>query len=145
MFVLYREETSSTNPCALTVAQLSIQHCKMESRHLSDFSIWCFLFKSIDQISRISTVVNYYIVSDFWISDIRWHIWNSHPRRLSLGQNTAFIKVTIKLSRRIDTNKIRVEKNKLNGKYLTLLRINTTVDINDSLCIYCKKLWAKLN
>ena len=31
--VLLREETSNTNPCALTVIQLSIRQCKIESRH----------------------------------------------------------------------------------------------------------------
>ena len=49
----------------------------------------------------------------------------------------------IKLSRRKDANKIRSEKKKLKGKNLTSLGINTPVYINDSLCIYYKKLWAK--
>ena len=31
--VLLKVETSNTSPCALTVIQLSIQQCKMESRH----------------------------------------------------------------------------------------------------------------
>ena len=52
-------------------------------------------------------------------------------------------KVIIKLSRRKDANKIHSEKKKLKGKNLTSLGINTPVYINDSLCIYYKKLWAK--
>ena len=52
-------------------------------------------------------------------------------------------KVIIKLSRRKDANKIRSEKKKLKGKNLTSLGINAPVYINDSLCIYYKKLWAK--
>ena len=52
-------------------------------------------------------------------------------------------KVIIKLSRRKDANKIRSEKKKLKGKNLTSLGINTPVYINDSLCIYYKKLWPK--
>ena len=40
-------------------------------------------------------------------------------------------------------NKIRSEKKKQKGKNLTSLGINTPVYINDSLCIYYKKLWAK--
>ena len=32
---------------------------------------------------------------------------------------------------------------KLKGKNLTSLGVNTSVYINDSLCIYYKKLWAK--
>ena len=34
-------------------------------------------------------------------------------------------------------------KKKLQVKTLTLLGVNRPVYINDSLCIYCKKLWAK--
>ena len=49
-------------------------------------------------------------------------------------------KVIIKLSRRKDANKIRSEKKKLRGKNQTSLGINTPVYINDSLCIYFKKL-----
>ena len=49
----------------------------------------------------------------------------------------------IKLSRRKDANKIRSEKKKLKGKNLTSLGINTPVYVNDSLCTYYKKLWAK--
>ena len=49
----------------------------------------------------------------------------------------------IKISRRKDANKIRDEKKKLRGKNLTSLGINAPVYINDSLCIYYKKLWAK--
>ena len=52
-------------------------------------------------------------------------------------------KVIIKLSRRKDANKIRSEKKKLKGKNLISLGINTPVYINDSMCIYYKKLWAK--
>ena len=52
-------------------------------------------------------------------------------------------KVIIKLSRRKDINKIRSEKKKLKGKSLTSLGINTPVYINDSLCLFYKKLWAK--
>ena len=52
-------------------------------------------------------------------------------------------KVIIKLSRRKDANKIRSEKKKLKGKKLISLGINTPVYINDSMCIYYKKLWAK--
>ena len=51
-------------------------------------------------------------------------------------------KVIITLSRRKDANKIRAEKKKLKGKNLTSLGINTPVYINDSLCIYYKKLWV---
>ena len=51
--------------------------------------------------------------------------------------------VIIKLSRWKDANKIRSEKKKLKGKNLTSLGINTPVYINDSLCIYYKKLWPK--
>ena len=101
-------------------------------------------FKLIDQISWISAVVNYYIVSGIWISDIRQLIWNSRSkmkrRRLSLGQNTAFKKVTIKLCRWKDVNKICVEKKKPKGKNLTSFGINTPVYINDSLLAKCKKL-----
>ena len=53
-------------------------------------------------------------------------------------------KVIIKYSRQKDANKIRYEKKKLKGKNLTLLEINIPVYINNSLCIYYKKLWAKL-
>ena len=49
-------------------------------------------------------------------------------------------KVIIKLSRWKDANKIRSEKKKLKGKNLTSLGINTSVYINDSLCMYYKKL-----
>ena len=51
-------------------------------------------------------------------------------------------KVIIKLSRRKDANKIRSEKKKLKGKNLIWLGINTPVYINDSMCIYYKKIWA---
>ena len=36
-----------------------------------------------------------------------------------------------------------LKKKKSKGKNLTSLGINTPVYINDSLCIYYKKLWAK--
>ena len=49
----------------------------------------------------------------------------------------------IKLSRQKHANKICSEKKKLKGKNLTWLGINMPVYINDSLCIYYKKLWAK--
>ena len=49
-------------------------------------------------------------------------------------------KVIIKLSRRKDSSKIRSEKEKLKGKNLTSLGLNTPVYINDSLFIYYKKL-----
>ena len=48
-------------------------------------------------------------------------------------------KVVIKLS----IQRIRSKKNKLKGKNPTSLGINTPVYINDSLCIYYKKLWVK--
>ena len=51
--------------------------------------------------------------------------------------------VIIKLFRRKDASKIRSEKKKLMGENLTSLGISTPVYINDSLCIYYKKLWAK--
>ena len=51
-------------------------------------------------------------------------------------------KVIIKFPKRKDVNKIRAEK-KLKGKNLTSLGINMSVYINDSPCIYYKKLCAK--
>ena len=52
-------------------------------------------------------------------------------------------KVIIKFSRRKDVNKVQAEKRKLKGKNLTSLGINKPIYINDSLCTYYKKLWAK--
>ena len=52
-------------------------------------------------------------------------------------------KVIIKFSRRKDANKVRTDKKKLKGKNLTSLGINKPIYINDSLCTYYKKLWAK--
>ena len=52
-------------------------------------------------------------------------------------------KVIIKFSKRKDANKVRTEKKKLKGKNLTSLRINKPIYINDSLCTYYNKLWAK--
>ena len=54
-------------------------------------------------------------------------------------------KVIVKFSRSKDANKVRTEKKKMKGKNLTSLRINKPVYINDSLCAYYKKLWAKCN
>ena len=52
-------------------------------------------------------------------------------------------KVTIKFSRCKDANKVRTRKKKLKGKNLTSLGINKPIYINDSLCTYYKKIWAK--
>ena len=56
---------------------------------------------------------------------------------------TAFKKSDNQVIQTKDTNKIRAEKKKWKGKNLTSLGINTPVYINDNLCIYYKKLWAK--
>ena len=52
-------------------------------------------------------------------------------------------KVTVKLSRRKDANKIRLLKKDLKSMNLSSLSINSAVYINDSLCIYYKMLWGK--
>ena len=52
-------------------------------------------------------------------------------------------KVIIKCSRHKGANKVRTEKKKLKLKNLTSLGINKPIYINDSLCTYYKKLWAK--
>ena len=52
-------------------------------------------------------------------------------------------KVIIKFLKHKDANNVRTKKEKLKGKRLTSLRINKPIYINDSLCTYCKKLWAK--
>ena len=52
-------------------------------------------------------------------------------------------KVTIKMSRHKDANKIRRAKKKLKGLDLSSIGINSPVFINDSLCRYYKNLWAK--
>ena len=44
---------------------------------------------------------------------------------------------------RKDANKVRTEKKKLKGKNLTSLGINKPIYINDSLCTYYRKLWAR--
>ena len=56
---------------------------------------------------------------------------------------TAFKKSDNQVIQTKDTNKIRAEKKKWKGKNLTSLGINAPVYINDNLCIYYKKLWAK--
>ena len=53
-------------------------------------------------------------------------------------------KVVIKFSRQKGANKVRAEKKKLKEKNLTSLGINKPIYMNDSLCTYYKKLWAKL-
>ena len=52
-------------------------------------------------------------------------------------------KIIIKFSKRKDGNKVRTEKKKVKGKNLTSLGINKPTYINNSLCTYYKKLWAK--
>ena len=52
-------------------------------------------------------------------------------------------KVIIKFSRRKNANKVRSKKRKLKSKNVTSLGINKPIYINDSLCTYYKKLWAK--
>ena len=49
----------------------------------------------------------------------------------------------LKMSRRKDPYKIRRAKKKLKGLDLSSIGINSAVLINDSLCRYCKNLWAK--
>ena len=52
-------------------------------------------------------------------------------------------KVIIKFSKLKNANKVRTKRKKLKGKNLTSLGINKPIYINDSLCTYYKKLWAK--
>ena len=52
-------------------------------------------------------------------------------------------KVIVKLSRRKDSNKIRLLKKGPKGMNLSSLGINSAVYINDSLCTYYKMLWGK--
>ena len=52
-------------------------------------------------------------------------------------------KVIIKFSEHKYTNKVSTKKKKLKRKNLTSLGINKPIYINDSLCTYYKKLWAK--
>ena len=52
-------------------------------------------------------------------------------------------KITIKMSRRKDADKIRRAKKKLKGLDLSSIGINSAVFINDSLCRCYKNLWAK--
>ena len=52
-------------------------------------------------------------------------------------------KVIIKLSKRKNADKIRQVKNKLKSLNLESMGISSPIFINDSLCAYYKKLWAK--
>ena len=52
-------------------------------------------------------------------------------------------KVIIKFWRRKDANKVRTETKRLKGKNLTSLGIYRPIYINDRLCTYYKKHWAK--
>ena len=52
-------------------------------------------------------------------------------------------KVIIKLSKRKDADKIRQVKKKLKSLNLESMGISSPIFINDSLCAYYKKLWAK--
>ena len=60
-----------------------------------------------------------------------------------IKSNAGLKKVIIKMSRHKDADKIRRAKNKLKGLDLSLIGINSAMFINDSLCLYCKNLWAK--
>ena len=67
------------------------------------------------------------------------NVEDSHWIKSSKGAK----KVIVKLSRRKDANKIRLLKKGPKGVNLSLLSINSTVYINDSLCTYFKMLWCK--
>ena len=52
-------------------------------------------------------------------------------------------KVIVKLSRRKDAEEIRKARKKLKSLNLSSIGIESPIYINDSLCVYYKKLWAK--
>ena len=52
-------------------------------------------------------------------------------------------KASLKLSRRKDSDEIRMVRSKLKTTDLKPIRITTPVYINGSLCFYIKKLWSK--
>ena len=67
------------------------------------------------------------------------HIKACHWIKSNAGLNI----VNIKMSRRKDADKIQKKKKKLESLDLSSIGINSGVFINDSLCRYCKDLWAK--
>ena len=59
-----------------------------------------------------------------------------------LKSNNKGKKAILKLSRRKDSDEIRNVRSKLKTTDLKPIGITTPVNINDSICFYCKKLWS---